>query len=420
MRLKYNAILSNKIPRGIIYHSIWKSVRYVIFSLIMPLHSKELVKEAEEEFARLTHSKTAIAFSHARTAIFFALRNQKFNPGDEILMSPVTIKGIFEVVLALGLKPIFVDFAPGTACFDVKKLERKIGAKTVGCIITPLFGMMPDLGKMQAILKKNNVFTIIDFSQCLNGRIGNKTVNNFADVGVYSASSLKTIDTLGGGFLTTNSETLARKLRHDQEKLRPTARLPLIKKAIINLIRNCAVHQLVFSTSTFWYLRLLSVISPENSLKQTGKRKAKLRTDLPSSWFTRYSSLQARLLLEEIKMVDANDQVRIKNAHSIMSSIPYQKKFLKDEDGSRSVFWQLIYVTNNNVAMQNFMAKQGIDVASSSLSFLPALVNLESECRNALHIYNNGIFIPHTHLLTSTDLLRIRTAVQQYAELEGD
>lgn len=420
MRQRRSNILSSKIPRGIVYHSLRTSVRYVFLSLYFPLQQKELVAEAEAKFALLTKSKNAISFPLARTAIYFALKSQPIKPGDEILMSPVTIKGILEVVLALGLKPVYVDFAPGTACFDVNDLERKIGPQTTFCLITPLFGMVPDLQSIHDVLNRHQIFSIVDFSQCLNGTIANKPVNNFADIGVYSASSLKTVDTLGGGFLISNSAELAQQLRRDQEKLSAPSRFPLIKKAILNLARNFAVQRIVFSTLTFWYLRLLSFISPETALKQTGKRKSELNTSLPSSWFTKYSSLQAKILLEQIERVQATDQLRVKNAKSIIASTPSSQKFLEDAPNSRSVFWQLVYVSENAICMQHFMASRGIDVATSSLSFLPALKHSDHSCPNAYRVYTKGVFVPHSHLLTVGELKRVETAMQHFAELQHD
>lgn len=55
-------------------------------------------------------------------------------------------------------------------------------------------------------------------------------IGTFGDVSVYSASSVKTLDTYGGGFVFTDDHEMARKLSDDQSRLSKPSRLRLLKK----------------------------------------------------------------------------------------------------------------------------------------------------------------------------------------------
>jgi hypothetical protein len=71
--------------------------------------------------------------------------------------------------------------------------------------------MVPNMEKMMSIFKEQNIFVIEDFSQCLNGKYQNKKVGTFGNVGIYSSSSIKTLDTYGGGLLICDSSELHKK-----------------------------------------------------------------------------------------------------------------------------------------------------------------------------------------------------------------
>ena len=58
--------------------------------------------------------------------------------GSEIIMSPITIKPILDVILDLGLIPIFCDLDLNTLCFSEKDLKKKINNKTKLIILTYL------------------------------------------------------------------------------------------------------------------------------------------------------------------------------------------------------------------------------------------------------------------------------------------
>ena len=60
---------------------------------------------------------------------------------------------------------------------------------------------MPDVERMARILKVRKVYMLEDFSQCLDGMYNGLKVGRFGDIGIYSASSIKTLDTFGGGLL---------------------------------------------------------------------------------------------------------------------------------------------------------------------------------------------------------------------------
>lgn len=404
-----------KIPRGIIYHGVMQSVHYLARALWKPLDDWDKVRQFEAAFARYCERSSCVAFPFARTAIYSVLKSLDLPKGSEVILPPITTKGILDVVVALGLVPRYVDLDPDTICFRMDDLRDKIGPATKAVIITPLFGLVPDMGAIIRLFREQGVFVIEDFSQCLNGRFDGKRIGTFGDVGIYSSSSIKTLDTLGGGLAVTDDEHLNEALHKAQADLQPPDRTFLVKKAWLNLMRNAATTQPWFSLLTFPVLQLIRNLDPEMALKQTGHRDKTRLAKLPELWFCRYTSVQAEIGLENLGKVGANDLARIANVDFVKSqsgTVP----FPVTTPHSANVYWQSIILSPDSLAAQGFFARHGVDIATSSLELICALKDYPNreELSEARRIYRNGIFIPCYPELSQADMERVSAVVREF------
>lgn len=162
------------IARGRVSHKVREDFVALAGACFSGLENRKLLSAAEKAFAEYIGRSHCVVFPFARTAVHAILQTAKIKPGDKVLLPPVTIKPILDVVLDLGLEPVFVDIDPRTLGFDSRNLEEalKLGPKVA--ILTYLFGLVPDCGKLVSLLRAHDVFIIEDFSQCLNGEFAKK------------------------------------------------------------------------------------------------------------------------------------------------------------------------------------------------------------------------------------------------------
>ena len=73
------------------------------------------------------------------------------------------------VLLKFGLKPAFVDVAPGTYNTDVNKVEELISDKTKALMIPNLLGNIPDWDVLKEIADKHNLKIVEDSADTLGG-----------------------------------------------------------------------------------------------------------------------------------------------------------------------------------------------------------------------------------------------------------
>ena len=396
------------IPRGIIYNHLGEDFKSLILSCFERLENNKIVEEFEASFAEYIGRDYSVAFPYARVAIYYALKNQNFPPGSEILMPAITIKGILDVVLDLKLCPVFVDIDPNTLCLDALGIEKATTPKTKAILITYLFGIVPDVDNLVDECKKNNLFVIEDFSQCLNGSYKGRKVGSFGAVGVYSSSSIKTLDTYGGGLLVCDDVRLYDRFKDDQASLNSPSRWNLVNKVIINLIRNTATSRFVFHFLVFPMIKLLSILSPNSVMKQTGNRNQKMIDHLPKKWFERYTSFQAELGLRYLKSIHAQDEIRIANVNFLKANIP-ALCFPKTSSDSKNVYWQFVAFFNDPIYSQRLMQEAGVDSSTTSLELISSLKNYkyQGHTPNADYLHTHGMFIPSFPSLSTQDLNRI-------------
>lgn len=396
------------ISRGRISHPIISEIGWLLRALVSRLDDPIQVKEAENAFANYVKRKHCTVFPFARTAIWATLRSLNLPMGSRVLLPPLTIKPILDVVIHLGMTPVFVDVDPETACFEETRLMESLKQNPKVAILTYLFGLVPNVGQIVKTLKEQDVYIIEDFSQCLNGEFNGKRIGTFGDVSIYSASSVKTLDTFGGGFAVTDNEVTAHALTRIQASLDKPVRFDLLKSVMRNLFRNIASNRIVFSLITFRLLNLLSRFSTNSLGRFTGRRSTEPLEQLPDAWFRKYTSLQARVAMSEIPRVLRKDQMRIGRIQKIVSSVKNVARPTGDF-GQRHVYWQfIIYVNDFNSARQHFLGSR-IDCATTSLVLLTDLPKYpgQVDTPNAKRIFELGVYLPCYHQLRDAEATRI-------------
>lgn len=401
-------MLRTPISRGRISHSIISEIGWLIKAITSKLDDPDQVKMAETAFANYVGRQHCVVFPFARTAIWSTLRSLNLPIGSRILLPPLTIKPILDVVVHLGMTPVFVDISPETACFDENSLSESLRQKPSVAILTYLFGLVPDVERIVKMLKQQNIYVIEDFSQCLNGEFNGKKIGTFGDVSIYSASSVKTLDTFGGGFAVTDNLQTAEALKKFQLSLNKPVRTDLLHAIARNLLRNIASNRLVFSLATFQLLKLLARFSARSFGRFTGARSTEPLASLPESWFRRYTSVQAQVAIHEIPRVSRKDEQRIAHIQRIISSTIDVPRPTGDFE-QRHVYWQFIVYVNNFDKARRHFSRSLIDCATTSLVLLTDLPKYpgQIETRNARRLYECGVYLPCYHQLNHTEVKRI-------------
>ncbi|KAA0697870.1 DegT/DnrJ/EryC1/StrS family aminotransferase [Neorhizobium sp. P12A] len=181
--------------------------------------------EFEQAFAEKYGVKHAVAVANGTAALHTAVIYLNPEPGDEIILSPVTDVGTVIPVVAQLAIPVFADVDPITQNIDPASIERNITPRTRAIMVTHVYGHPADMDAIMAIARKHDLFVIEDCAQAHLAYYKGKLCGTFGDVACFSFQQSKHMTTGDGGMVISNKdEQFGRGLRHCSDKGWPRER----------------------------------------------------------------------------------------------------------------------------------------------------------------------------------------------------
>ncbi len=173
------------------------------------------VPALETDFAELLGARHAVASTSGTSAIHLAVSTLDLEPGDEVIVPPITDFGTIVGVLAQNAVPIFADVDPLTGCITAASVEQAISERTRGIIVVHLFGGGAPIDDIVALGRQRNIPVIEDCAQAYLAVPpgGDSYAGTRADIGCFSLQQSKHITSGDGGLTITNDPALDRHMR---------------------------------------------------------------------------------------------------------------------------------------------------------------------------------------------------------------
>ena len=196
------------------------------------------VSRFEQELASATGAAHAVAVTNGTVALRLALHLVGVEPGDEVLLPPLSFVATANAVAHLGAVPHFVDVDPTTLAMDPgalherleelaerrdgQLLNRQTGRRLAAVLPVHVFGHPADGMELRQVADAWGLPLVEDAAEALGSWRGETHCGLFGAVGILSFNGNKLITTGGGGALLTNDAVLAKQARH----LSTTAKQP--------------------------------------------------------------------------------------------------------------------------------------------------------------------------------------------------
>ncbi len=187
--------------------------------LFMPWKWKKgmALERLESDFKRFLNIKHVFVFSSGRISFLAILRALGLKRDDEVLIQGLTCNAVVNPILWSGLKPVFVDIDKQTLNFDFEELEKKITNKTKVILLQHTFGLPADIDRISAICREHNIILLEDCAHSLGAEHNGKKIGSFGKASFFSFGRDKVISSVYGGFVATNDDELAKKIKTIQE-----------------------------------------------------------------------------------------------------------------------------------------------------------------------------------------------------------
>lgn len=169
----------------------------------------EYVDKFEQSVEEYTCTKHALALSNGTSALHLALRVLGIGKDDDVLASTFTFIGSINAIIYQGANPVFIDSDKESWNISPSLLNKYLlecDKKPKALILTHLYGMSADIGKIAEICKLHGVYLIEDAAESLGATFNTKHTGTFGDFGVYSFNGNKILTTSVGGMLVSDNE----------------------------------------------------------------------------------------------------------------------------------------------------------------------------------------------------------------------
>ena len=170
------------------------------------------IAEFEQTVADYVGAKYAVAISNGTSALHAACFAAGFEPGDEVITTPLTFAASANCVLYCGGTPVFADVDPKTYNIDPEDIQRKITDRTKAIIAVHLAGQPCDMDAIHSIAREHGLIVIEDGAHALGSVYKGKKVGSMSDMTTFSFHPVKPITTGEGGMIVTDNEDFYKKM----------------------------------------------------------------------------------------------------------------------------------------------------------------------------------------------------------------
>ena len=307
------------------------------------------IKEFEDAFASYVGSKFAVAVANGTAALHLNALVLGVKPGNKVITTPITFVASANCVRYCGGEVVFADIDPETYLLDIESVRKLLEASPrgtyQGIIPVDFAGRAVDLEAFRMLADEFGLWIIQDSCHSPGGyfidskgekqHCGN---GKFAELAIFSFHPVKHIACGEGGMITTNDETLYKRLL----KLRTHG---IVKDE--NLYTNSIEFSGGVESFPSWYMEMHEL-----------------------GFNYRLTDFQAALGLSQLKRAEEGIQKRVEIAKKYYESFR-DFSFIKGQSGVVEGHAYHLYVieVKNRFDLYNYLRKKNI---YAQIHYIPA------------------------------------------------
>jgi dTDP-4-amino-4,6-dideoxygalactose transaminase len=177
-----------------------------------------IVRKFEQQLAAYTGSSHVVSCANGTDALQLAMMALNLPKGSKVLVPAFTYIATVEVLMLLGLQPVYADVEASDFMVSVPKLDQAWQDDCRALMVVHLFGQCPDMESILEWANFKGIPVIEDNAQSIGciyqGREQSAQVGTMGLIGTTSFFPSKNLGCYGdGGALFTHDESMAAKLR---------------------------------------------------------------------------------------------------------------------------------------------------------------------------------------------------------------
>jgi perosamine synthetase len=203
-----------------------------------------MVKRLEKEFASMLGMPHAIACSSGTASVHLAIAALDLEPGDEVIVPPITDIGSIVPILWQNAIPVFADVDSRTMVLDPDAVEAGISPRTRAIMAVHLAGQPCDMSALRNVADRHGLKLIEDCSQAYLAEFDGALVGTLGDIACFSLQQSKHMTCGEGGLVVTRDEAYARRALLFSDKAWPREASSLGSCRFLFLAQNYRMSEL--------------------------------------------------------------------------------------------------------------------------------------------------------------------------------
>ena len=170
-----------------------------------------LVRKLDRKLADFLGARHAVCMTNGTIALMLAAK--ALDLSGEVILPSFTFVATAQAMTWAGLTPVFCDVAPDTHNLDPQRVEALINERTSAILGVHLWGRACEVEALQSLADRHSIKLFFDASHAFACSHDGKMIGNCGQLEVFSLHATKICNTLEGGFVATNNDALADRLR---------------------------------------------------------------------------------------------------------------------------------------------------------------------------------------------------------------
>jgi len=175
--------------------------------------TSNMVERFERAFAEAMGVRHCIATPGCTPALAVLAAAFDFQPGDEIIVSPITDFGTVQGLIRENYIPVFADAEPGTVNLSARTIEPLVTDRTRAILVVHKTGLICDMDPINDLARKHGLIVYEDVCQAVFGEYKGRLAGTLSTAGAFSFDGEKTMGSDTGGCIITNDDDLAELMR---------------------------------------------------------------------------------------------------------------------------------------------------------------------------------------------------------------
>ena len=164
------------------------------------------IEEAEKAITEWQGVEFCLGVSSGHAALHSALIGLEITSGDEVITTPYTWGASISCILHNNAIPVFADVDPETGLLDPTTIEARITSRTRAILPVHLYGQPANMTAICEIANRYGLAVIEDGSQAHGAIHQGKKVGQFGDAAGFSCMGRKLLAATEAGYMVTPHE----------------------------------------------------------------------------------------------------------------------------------------------------------------------------------------------------------------------